>query len=1231
MNTHQFQQKIGNITAHELPISEMFYPKQQSIQVNKNLIETFKKKKTGAQDRSISTTKRQQSQRKNILNQQQYIDLIYNNSTISDAYNLSEVSNHLNRLNSQQQTIYQQNQSKNLEMSPHPYQENRNQSSSNYQTIQQNDNKNFSNHLNTSGNIIIQGNNRQQQQQKYDQNLLAQQFNTISVGKGTSQGKRSMSNTRGITSTMPGLNGPYMNSRVKQQQQQTTLELNFNNNSKKARSKSRRINPHKTLETGLDSYNQFETNRQTQMRMALASKLGYTSNKHNDSYQQSMPGERYTEAIQQIAIKNPQSQISISRSKGRPSILKDCDSNKIQVTSQVKPQSSSNQRSKLEIDKISQRYNLKKPIIDQQSNNNTYQLDDLNSSNINGPTNLIKINSTQQQQKNQNQFKISGEATVESANQDQVKLYQTISTISDQANIGTINSRQSQGSRLKKTRNNFVPGYESSLINNKNMTSQHAYNSFIQNQNGHSSLSQEKLIIDQQQTIIQDESIYSVGAYKGIDQDDQRLHHDISLIDQSPNINKKHLEPIRGKILNDSSNVIQGFGESKNERSQIFFNPNNQNFLSGHNMIQKNFNIKPIANSKRAKSTLRNFTKQSNQSKKSTQSGSNKIQNNASSTGRPDKVITLSQNQIDRSNLIQSKLEILRPQSQLNNNSHVKQSQITVGSFNNSVNQQFQQQQKSKYDYNDLLMNQTMQQLSGKNNSQSVNHTQKINLNHSSQSGSQVQQIMQKGVSGNRQEEGLNLSAQIYQSNIGQNSHQNNTAFSINSANNKIHLSNTQQIQNGINDNNLHHDLSFDDYNSNQNEISQIMNGTQNHLTLNHTHSDNTQILKSYGNLTDTSGTSQIKKISKFGKLSQAVASFANRDHLSKSIIVHHATKKTQNNMLSRYNDDLFIQDLNGDDEDCQENAQNQSAYGFLIEKDHEVDYEMRVANQANDILKTQESPVKSVILNKNGNIRDHSTSQISGQTEATSFYNQIQSKNFVPISSAAKNFSYQSNLIGNNSKHNQIRDDKSSLMHLDLYSTSFDNTNTLDRTQENQSYAQQRKTIMSGSNALLSLLSQDDFTKLKQDIHNHIDKIGGQIDEIAASEEDDENAQSNRQKQQQKLDRQKANLTNNFMDITGSDNGNIIDDVSDLNANDDSGNDRQITEEMAPLDDDDDDDVILTSYRGYNKNEEKMRRKGKQDNKLNKGESKNSNEQDFDSYRGMEESPRQNTKYIKT
>jgi hypothetical protein len=54
------------------------------------------------------------------------------------------------------------------------------------------------------------------------------------------------------------------------------------------------------------------------------------------------------------------------------------------------------------------------------------------------------------------------------------------------------------------------------------------------------------------------------------------------------------------------------------------------------------------------------------------------------------------------------------------------------------------------------------------------------------------------------------------------------------------------------------------------------------------------------------------------------------------------------------------------------------------------------------------------------------------------------------------------------------------------------------------QTLSQQRKTMSGGSNALLSMLSQDDFTKLKQDIHTHIEKFGGKIEEIAASEEDE-------------------------------------------------------------------------------------------------------------------------------
>ncbi len=45
----------------------------------------------------------------------------------------------------------------------------------------------------------------------------------------------------------------------------------------------------------------------------------------------------------------------------------------------------------------------------------------------------------------------------------------------------------------------------------------------------------------------------------------------------------------------------------------------------------------------------------------------------------------------------------------------------------------------------------------------------------------------------------------------------------------------------------------------------------------------------------------------------------------------------------------------------------------------------------------------------------------------------------------------------------------------------------------------------------MLSLLSQDDYTKLKEVIHTHIDKIGDKIEEIAASEEEDINGGTGR------------------------------------------------------------------------------------------------------------------------
>ncbi len=39
----------------------------------------------------------------------------------------------------------------------------------------------------------------------------------------------------------------------------------------------------------------------------------------------------------------------------------------------------------------------------------------------------------------------------------------------------------------------------------------------------------------------------------------------------------------------------------------------------------------------------------------------------------------------------------------------------------------------------------------------------------------------------------------------------------------------------------------------------------------------------------------------------------------------------------------------------------------------------------------------------------------------------------------------------------------------------------------------------------MLSLLSQDDYTKIKDVIHTHIEKIGDKIEEIAASEEEED------------------------------------------------------------------------------------------------------------------------------
>jgi hypothetical protein len=67
---------------------------------------------------------------------------------------------------------------------------------------------------------------------------------------------------------------------------------------------------------------------------------------------------------------------------------------------------------------------------------------------------------------------------------------------------------------------------------------------------------------------------------------------------------------------------------------------------------------------------------------------------------------------------------------------------------------------------------------------------------------------------------------------------------------------------------------------------------------------------------------------------------------------------------------------------------------------------------------------------------------------------------------------------------------------------------------QKNPQLLSQQRRTMSGSNALLSLMSQDDFQKLKQEIHTHIDKIGGKIEEIAGQEEEEESEKQSKRPQ---------------------------------------------------------------------------------------------------------------------
>lgn len=60
-----------------------------------------------------------------------------------------------------------------------------------------------------------------------------------------------------------------------------------------------------------------------------------------------------------------------------------------------------------------------------------------------------------------------------------------------------------------------------------------------------------------------------------------------------------------------------------------------------------------------------------------------------------------------------------------------------------------------------------------------------------------------------------------------------------------------------------------------------------------------------------------INKLSKFGKFAGL-----NRDNLSKSIILHHTKNQNLLNTAGRYNNDLFIQDID-DNEEEEENISN--------------------------------------------------------------------------------------------------------------------------------------------------------------------------------------------------------------------------------------------------------------------------------------------------------------------
>lgn len=79
---------------------------------------------------------------------------------------------------------------------------------------------------------------------------------------------------------------------------------------------------------------------------------------------------------------------------------------------------------------------------------------------------------------------------------------------------------------------------------------------------------------------------------------------------------------------------------------------------------------------------------------------------------------------------------------------------------------------------------------------------------------------------------------------------------------------------------------------------------------------------------------------------------FSNNSNLSKSIIIHHNKHQNLLNTMGRYNDDLYIQDLDDDDHINNKSGNEEIKFGYLIDNDliEEDQQKMTVNSVANGI-----------------------------------------------------------------------------------------------------------------------------------------------------------------------------------------------------------------------------------------------------------------------------------------